>query len=145
MAYPLRIQKRSTIAAHGGTPGSALQEYVDRLVRLIPAEVIAAYQAIRGIVVAVAPDSQGARSFLPWLPVIGFVLVLFVRAWGTRAPSGDLKTIQWRAVGIAAVSFVVLIISLGHPIIVETPIATWIGSVLLILWVFFLPYIYEGS
>lgn len=125
MAYPLHIQKPAAIVAQGGTPGSPLQQYVDRLIRLIPAEVIAAYQAIRGIVVGVAPSSPGAKSFLPWLP--------------------DLKTIQWRAVGIAAVSFIVLIISLGHPIVVETPIATWIGSVLLILWVFFLPYLYEGS
>jgi len=145
MAYPLHIQKPAAMVAQGGTPGSPLQQYVDRLIRLIPAEVIAAYQAIRGIVVGVAPSSPGAKSFLPWLPVIGVILVLFVRAWGTRAPSGDLKTIQWRAVGIAAVSFIVLIISLGHPIVVETPIATWIGSVLLILWVFFLPYLYEGS
>jgi hypothetical protein len=145
MAYPLRILKPATIVAHGGTAGSPLQQYVDRLVRLIPAEVMAAYQAIRGVVVAVAPESPSAKSFLPWLPVIGFFLVLFVRAWGTRAPSGDLKTIQWRAVGIAAVSFVVLVISLGHPIIVETAIPTWIGSVFLILWVFFLPYIYDGS
>src|ERR1700737_5393597 len=121
MAYPLHIQKPAAIVAQGGTPGSPLQQYVDRLIRLIPAEVIAAYQPIRGIVLGVAPSSPGAKSFLPWLP--------------------DLKTIQWRAVGIAAVSFIVLIISLGHPIVVETPIATWIGSVLLILWVFFLPYL----
>jgi hypothetical protein len=145
MAYPLHIQRPATIVAQGGTPSSPLQQYVDRLIRLIPAEVIAAYQAIRGIVVGVAPTSPGAQSFLPWLPIIGVILVLFVRAWGTRAPSGDPKTIQWPAVGIAMVSFVVLIISLGHPIIVQTPIATWIGSVLLILWVFLLPYIYEGS
>jgi len=145
MTYPLRIQKPSTIVAHGGTPGSALQQYVDRLIKLIPAEVIAAYQAIRGVVVSVAPNSPDAKSFLPWLPIIGVLLVLFVRAWGTRAPSGDWATVQWRGVGIAMVSFIVLIISLGHPIVAETPIATWIGSVLLILWVFFLPYIYEGS
>jgi hypothetical protein len=44
MAYPLRIQKPATIVAQGATPGSALQEYVERLIKLIPAEVIAASQ-----------------------------------------------------------------------------------------------------
>jgi hypothetical protein len=145
MAYPLHIQKPATIAAQGGTPGSALQQYVDRLVRLIPAEVIAVYQAIRGIVAPIAKDDLAAKDFLPWLPVIGLGLVLFVRIWGTRAPSGDFSTVQWKAVGIAAVSFIVWVISLGHPIIAQTAIATWIGSVALILWVFIVPYLYDGS
>ena len=145
MTYPLRIQRPATIVAQEGAGGSQLQQYVDRLIRLIPSEVIAVYQAVRGIVAAAAPNSADAQSLLPWLPVIGVLLVLFVRAWGTRAPSGALTSIQWPAVGIAMVSFIVLVISLGHPIIVQTPIATWIGSVILILWIFFLPYFYEGS
>jgi hypothetical protein len=143
--YPFRIQRPSTIVAHGGQPGSALQQYAGRLVQLIPAEVVAAYSAIRGIVVGAAANDALAKETLPWLPLLGIAAVLFVRAWGTRTPSGSLSSIQWRAVGIAAVSFVVWIISLGHPIIVETPISPWIGSVLLIIWSFLMPYVYKGS
>src|SRR4051812_24879943 len=105
MAYPFHIQKPATIAAHGGAPGSPFQEYIDRLVRLIPAEVLAAYHAARGIVVGVAPSDPLAVKFLPWLPVIGFVLVIFVRVWGTRARTGLWSTVQWLAVAIAAISF----------------------------------------
>ena len=145
MAYPLRIQKPATIVAHGGAAGSTLQQYTDRLIRLIPSEVVAAYLAIRGIVEAVAPNDPTAKGFLPWLPVVGVALVILVRSWGTRAPSGALSTVQVGAVGIAVISFVIWVISLGHPIIMSTPIATWVGSVLLILWVFVLPYFYEGD
>jgi hypothetical protein len=145
MAYPLHIQKPSTIVAQGGAAGSALQQYVDRLIRLIPAEAVAAYQAIRGIVASIAPTDPSAQSFLPWVPVIGILLVIFVRVWGTRAPSGAWSTVQVGAVAIATVSFVILVISLGHPIIVPTAIPTWIGSVALIIWVVMVPYLYRGS
>jgi hypothetical protein len=145
LAYPFRIQRPATIVAQGGQAGSSLQQYTARLVQLIPAEVVAAYSAIRGIVVVVAPADALAKETLPWLPLLGLAGVLFVRAWGTRAPSGSLSTIQWAAVGISAVSFIVWVISLGHPIFVQTPIPTWIGSVLLIIWAFLMPYIYKGS
>jgi hypothetical protein len=57
----------------------------------------------------------------------------------------DWSMVQWRVVAIAAASFIVWIISLGHPIIVQTAISAWIGSVVLIIWTFFMPYVYDGS
>lgn len=146
MSYPFRILKPSTIVAQGGVQaGNNLQQYLDRVIRLIPAEVVALYQAIRGIVESVAPTDPVAKSFLPWLPVIGLGLVIFVRAWGTRAANADWSTVQWGAVTIASISFVVWVISLGHPIVVDEPIRMWIGSIVLLLWAFFVPYFYEGS
>jgi hypothetical protein len=146
MAYPFRIEKRSAIQAQADgaeQPTDALQEYLARVIRLIPAEVVALYQAIRGIVEAVAPNDPTAKATLPWLPVIGLVIVVFVRSWGTRTADGDWSTVQWGAVLIAAVSFLVWVVSLGHPIVVDTPIRPWIGSVVLILWAFFSPYFYK--
>lgn len=146
MPYPLRIQKRSTIAAQGaGSPPSALQEYIDKLIKLIPAEAVAAYTAIHGLVSSAAKTSASAVEALPWLPLLGVAFVVLVRGWGTRAPNGALSTIQWGGMVIAVISFLILVLSLGQPIIWKTAPETWIGSTALIAWVFAVPYFYEGS
>ena len=146
MSYPLRIEKRSTIMAQSAAaPPSPLQEYVDRLIRLIPAEAVAAYSAIHGIVDGAAKSSASAANALPWLPVLGVAFVVLVRGWGTRASSGDLSTIQWSAVIIAVVSFLILVLSLGRPIIWRAVPEPWLSSTVLIAWVFALPYFYKGA
>lgn len=62
MTYPLRIEKPSIIVAMGDEAPDALKQYVDRLVRLVPAEALAAYQAIHGIVEQAANSSASAKG-----------------------------------------------------------------------------------
>ena len=91
-----------------------------------------------------ATGDQSAKDFLPWLPVIGFALVIWVRAWGTRK-TRSWRTVQKRAVAIAAVSFVLWVMSLQHAIVIVGILKPWIASCLLFLWVFLLPYLYTGE
>lgn len=110
-----------------------------RLIRLIPAEVLALYQTLYGIFAGPEPS-----NILPWLPVLGVALVIFVRAWGTRDDSGSWATVQWIAVLVAAVSFVIWIMVSGHSILGFALPDQRIGSGLMVLWVFVIPFFYKG-
>ncbi len=169
MDYPFRVHSpatsraQSAIRAHGtsaeasaDTGQDTTRQYVGRVVKLIPAEVVTVYQGVHLVVENAAkatPPQAGAATALNYLPWIFAVLVIFVRGWGTRLENGKLVTVQWGAVAIATVSFFVWVISLGHGIAglhrdsflnidISQP---WIGSVLLILWPFFIPYLYKGD
>ncbi len=160
MDYPFRVQSQATeqkrinaIVAQGAGPAappqagaSELQQYLARILKLIPAEVVALYQGVRGVMeTAAAGGDLDAKAWLAWLPWAAFVLVIFVRAWGTRDSSGSWRTVQWGAVAISAVSLVVWIISLGHPIAGVQLGKPWLGSVLLMVWPFLVPYFYKGD
>jgi hypothetical protein len=160
MDYPFRIQSAATsqarinaIIAQGAGPAAPpqagadpLQQYLARVLRLIPAEVVSLYQGVYGIVKTAAANDTGAQLSLVWLPWLGAALVIFVRAWGTRDSTGALHTVQWGAVAIAVVSFFVWVISLGNPnaglnghlvswLDLSRP---WLGSILLMICPFFI-------
>ena len=139
MNYPFRIERPAVVAAHGA--GSTTNEYTEKLLKLIPAEVVALYQSIYSIV-STQTDWLG-KTLLPILPLIGLVLVIFVRSWGTRNDKGEWRSVQGGAVIIAAVSFVVWVISLGHPVIYVPSLPQWLGGVVLIVAAFFVPYFYK--
>ncbi len=152
MSYPYRIETRAERRARatritaqaeaedGGDRNELAREYAEKLLKLIPADVVALYQSVYAIVLQ--QSDALAKTTLRILPVIGLCLVVFVRAWGTRNDAGEWTSVRWGAVFIAAVSFIVWVISLGHPIIEPTPLPQWLGSVLLIIWVFLVPYFY---
>jgi hypothetical protein len=159
MDYPFRVQSEATsrarldaIVAQGAPPAEpqagagGLQQYLARVLRLIPAEVVTLYQGVRGVMeTAVAGGDPDAKAWLTWLPWVGLLLVIFVRAWGTRDHTGSWRTVQKGAVLIAAISFIVWVISLGHPIAYLGINKPWLGSVLLMVWPFLIPYFYKGD
>lgn len=159
MDYPFRVQSEATararinaIVAQGAPPAapqagaSDLQQYLARVLKLIPAEVVSLYQGVRGVVQTAADGGDlFAKGFLPWLPLTGLLLVIFVRGWGTRDHTGSWTTIQWGAVTIAAISFIIWTISLNHEIVYLGATKPWIGSVLLMTWPFLVPYFYKGD
>ena len=119
------------------------RDYANKLLRLIPAEVVALYQSAYAIIVE--QTDWLAKVTLPLLPIIGLVLVIFVRVWGTRSDDGKWGSVQWGAVFVAAISFVLWVISLGHPIVWVPELPKWPGAVLLMIWVFILPYFYKSE
>lgn len=141
MASVFRVQRPAAIHAHGAG-GGGLADYMGRLIKLIPAEVLGVYQTLFGIL---SPPPPPASVYLQWLPVLGLGLVIFVRAWGTRDASGSWQTVQWPAVAISAGSFLIWVLVSGHSIVGFVLPDLRIGSALMVLWVFFLPYIYKGD
>jgi len=140
MASVFRINRPGTLRAQGAQAGDDFAEYMGRLIHLIPAEVLAVYQTIYGIL-----KSPTASPFLPWLPIVGIILVLIVRIWGTRDQSNNLQSVQWKAVLVAAVSFVIWVMTSGHSIVGFVLPDLRIGSAMMVLWVFLVPYFYKGQ
>lgn len=128
---PFRIVRRRRQAGAGGVQ-DGLKDWMDRLIKLIPSEVTAAYLALRGP----AGDLAG------WWALVCLGLVVFIRAWGTSVPE---KGPQWKAVGISAVSFVIWVY------VTEGQLATWpiknhfVPTAALIVWTTVVPYFYRGD
>ena len=90
-------QARMAMAA-GGTPAGKVDDfdaYMQRLVQLIPAEVVALYLTFHA---AAAPGG----SFRWWWPNICLALTVIVRFFGTRKPAGAVWNFQPIAVAVAA-------------------------------------------
>ncbi len=134
-------QARMAMAA-GGTPAGKVDDfdaYMQRLVQLIPAEVVALYLTFHA---AAAPGG----SFRWWWPNICLALTVIVRFFGTRKPDGAVWNFQPIAVAVAAVSFVLWIYAIGDEIggfqFKAEPI--WITAAIAI-WTIVVPYVYKGD
>jgi hypothetical protein len=139
MASVFRLDRPGVIRAQGAQAGDDFAEYMGRLVRLIPAEVLAVYQTLYGILHDPTPS-----PLLSWLPIVGIILVLVVRIWGTRDASGSFSSVQGLAVFVAVVSFVIWVLVSGHSILGYVLPDLRIGSAVMVLWVFVIPYFYKG-
>ena len=150
MAYPFRIERRAPIAAAAaGKPGDAeLADYMDRLVRLIPAEVLGVYLIVRGFwggTAELPADSTVSSGFLEWWPVFCVFLVILSRLWGTRDASRKFSSAQLPGTGIAVISFIIWVYAMGHTILGWMLPDPRFASTAVILWVFVVPYFYVGS
>lgn len=114
----------------------ATKAYFDRLIRLIPAEVIALYTT--GIAI-IPPEGKIVR--LIWT-FFCFACVVLVRIFGSRSPQ---RKIQWPIVAISSASFVIWIYN-GRGIFEDLGLyVNYIGGLFMLGWTFLIPFIYQGS
>ena len=158
MAYPFRIERpapiRAESLANNTQDSETIQVYMDRLIKLIPAEIIGLYLTVRGFwigrtsaVSASLPSNPVPASrpgFLDWWPIVCVLLLLLTRLWGTRAPNGSWTTIQISPVIIATVSFVIWVYAIGDAIFGWKPEPPY-ASTAVVVWVFLVPVFYKGS
>jgi hypothetical protein len=137
MAAPLRIQPPSggLAGAGAGDGGNDVKFYLERLVKLIPAEVLSLYLVGHGII----PQGDPTPN-LVWAGV-GVILVVLARAYATADPAQNVGP-QWIAVGVAAVSFVIWVYVTGAIDIPNDP--TYVGPLVMLVWTFVVPYFYKG-
>jgi len=136
MSSPFRVVSLRTEAVPGD--GGALKPYLDRLLKMIPAEVVSLYLVGIGFV----PKEQVVAG-LAWLGLC-LIGVIVVRVWGTSDPEAELGP-QWPAVGIACVAFLIWTYSMGGPYVAAELHVPWLGSLLVLAWTFFVPYVYHGD
>jgi glucan phosphoethanolaminetransferase (alkaline phosphatase superfamily) len=129
---PLRIRKE--IAATGTAPAEKGDQYLGRLVKLIPSEVLAVYLTFK----------EAAASWLGIFAIICLGLVLLVRLVYTKDAE---KLPQFGAVIVAAVSFIIWVYATGGYFLhLKLPEAyPGIISVVVALWTFMVPYFYRGD
>jgi hypothetical protein len=139
MAAPFRITRPGVGAqAVAQTRDVAFRFYLDRLLKMIPAEVVSLYLVGSGII----PEAQ-TTTLTIWAAVC-LAGVFVVRIYGTADPAEN-KPPDWTHIIISAIAFVVWVYSLGGG-----PFAAWgladpmIGSLLVLAWTFFVPMFYKG-
>jgi hypothetical protein len=145
MAYPFHINTAKASPTGGNLPPIDIVgiEYSERLLKLIPSEVLSLYLVVRGLwkvpLKLDSPPAQGASlSFLDLWPIICIVLLILLRLWGTRT-TRDWKTTQPIAVGISVISFVIWIYTLGDDILGWHLTDIRYAATAAFVWVFVIP------
>lgn len=103
------------------------QKYKDRLLKLIPSEIVAAYMVLSGII-----PSDSAK----WGTLIVFIALLVLVPFYLKRIQNVQRNSQLM---VTAISFVVWVYSLGGPFEVWGLYKPWIGSIILVLWTLTMP------
>jgi len=103
------------------------QKYKDRLLKLIPSEIVAAYIVLAGII----PITSAKWGLL----IVSVVLLILVPLYLWRIQ--DVKRLV--QIVVTTISFVVWIYSIGGPFLYWGIYEKWIASVVLILWTLIVP------
>lgn len=152
MSAPYRIHRPKTARAAARKPGrrasrpaaapplagDSLGSYLDRLMKMLPAETLSLYLVGAGIIPADAP--RGA--LLGW-SILCLAGVIALRIWGTADPQRDQPT-DWAHVAISAIAFVLWVYTLGGPFSLYHVHIGYLGSLLVLAWTFFVPLFYKG-
>ena len=103
------------------------QNYKDRLLKLIPSEIIAAYMVISGII----PEDSAQ-----WGTLITSVILLILVPLYLRRTQNVQSTSQ---LIVTTISFAVWVYTIGGPFKAWGLYQPWIGSVILVLWTLTMP------
>ncbi len=149
MAAPYRIVNPDVGVKDVAAPaaGANYSSYLDRLMKMVPTEVIGLYLVGSGII----PSSDPLVLTL-W-SLICLVGVVAMRVWGTTDPAANPpQPTDWVHVGISAVAFVIWLLSLGGGPFATGGVfaaaheqAPYFGSLLVLAWTFFVPIFYKGA
>lgn len=117
------------------TPGSTIAKYAERLLKLIPAEVVGLYLAGAGFAERI--------TVLYWIWAVFCLFAVFaVRFWGMKASSDSRQPV---AITVACISYVIWIYAIGGPFEASNIYVPEVGSLLVLGWTFFVPMIYTGQ
>ena len=116
---------------------SPINDYKDRLVKLIPTEIITAYVTLKGLING--SGVEGNKSLLLWI-VFGILVIInplyLCYVTQVKKPGqilfSSLAFILW--VMVIGGTFTTI---LGFP-------AEFIGSILLVIYTLFIPFVYKG-
>jgi hypothetical protein len=109
------------------------EEYMGRLLKLIPSEIVAAYMAIQGFV----PEEKARLG----LSVIS-VLLLIITPFYLKLVQKIEKTAQ---VVVSTLSFVIWVYTIGGPFVYFDIHEPWLASAVLLLWTIFIPQFFKPT
>lgn len=126
------------ISAKNGN-GNDFKSYLDRLIKMIPGEVIGLYLVGIG---AISQNSAPRLVLVIWA-IFCLVCVFLARIYGTKEPG---KPPQWPLIVISAVSFVIWIYTMpSGPFDAFGAYIPVLGSLLVLGWTFVIPFFYKGD
>jgi hypothetical protein len=133
MSAPLRIHRQpSGGVVQTSSARDSGDVYMERLVKLVPSEVIGIFLAGKGY----------ADAWIGTWAAICMVLVLISRIWGTYEKG---KPIQWIGVAVSFVSFAIWIYAIGAHILNFVLPDNGIAYIAVLVWTFIVPYFYKGD
>jgi hypothetical protein len=130
MNAPLRLYAADRSAVVG-QPAGPIDPWLARLVKLVPAEIVAVYLAGR-------PLAEAHYAGL-W-PVACLVLTILVRAVGTS----DRRGPQWISVLVSAVSFVLWVYATGGHFLTYAVDAN-LAALAVLVWTTLVPILWRGD
>lgn len=135
MSAPFRIERPIEFRSE---TNEEFREYLSRLLKMIPAEVLGVYTIGAGFI----PKTEKMVEAI-WA-LICLVLVVVVRLYGTADPAAGQGP-QKVPVAVAAVAFVIWVYNLGGPFATYGLHVPYIGSLAVLLWSFLIPIFYKGD
>ena len=133
-----QIMRRAETATRAATTPGTEDGYLDRLLKLIPAETVAVYLFVGGVLQTALKDQPSALSLWLWIVfgVIGVGNILYLKKAGqvTDALQYVLLT----------VAYAVWIFTVGGPFATTGWYQPFMGSVILGLFTFLVPQLYKG-
>jgi len=117
---------------------SPMQGYMERLVKLIPCEVVGLYLVGNGMIPA-----ETKIATVIW-SIVCLLLVVLVRSQATGDKANNISP-QWAAVGISSISFVIWVYNMPGPFQAYNLAIPFVGSLAVLVWTFVVPYFYKGS
>ncbi len=136
MSAPLRIRPPTRKSVANGDGG--LKPYLDRLLKLIPAEVLSLYLVGFGVI-----PKESATAALVWAVFCLFAVGL-VKGYGTSDRAHNLKP-DWIHVTLSMIAFIIWIYSMGGPFVSWGWHVPYISSLLILAFTFVVPYFYRGQ
>ena len=149
MAAVYRIS-RPAVAGKEGIPVTRqgmladFQSYLDRLIKMIPAEVIGLYLVGSGIIPVSNPATTIQKTALIAWTAVCLIAVVVVRSYGTYDQTKK-NPIDWPHVLISSVAFLIWVYTIGGPFALFGLTIPWVGSLLVLAWTFFVPIFYHGA
>jgi hypothetical protein len=107
------------------------EQYLGKLLKLIPSEIVAAYMAIQGFVPA-----ESAK----WGLTVVSVVLLIITPFYLKAVQKVVKNTQ---VFVSTLSFVVWVYAIGGPFTQWGIHEAWIASIVMLLWTTFIPQFFK--
>jgi hypothetical protein len=142
MAAPFRIYRPSIRKVADGS-SEGVKDYLERLIKLIPGEVISLYLVGKGVISS-GNDAQTPMSYWILWTVFSLVAVFLVRMLGTADPK-EGQSAQFPAVVISCVSFLVWVYSMGDLFKLLNVYEPKLASLMVLCWSFVVPYFYRGD
>jgi hypothetical protein len=138
MSAPFRIRRPDIgVTKAAREAGEGFKFYLDRLLKMIPAEVVSLYLVGSGFI---PKDKPLVLTIWALVCLIGVVLI---RTYGTTDPANN-KPPDWIHVAISTTAFVIWVYTLGGPFTAINLYVPYLGSLMVLAWTFFVPMFYKG-
>jgi hypothetical protein len=118
-------------------PVSQPNDYKDRLVKLIPSEIITAYITLQGLIIS----QQENQSIFLWIVFSCLVILTPIYLYNVS----NVK--KWGQISFTTVAFIIWVLAIGGLKIMLPNYAIlneFLGSLLLIIYTLLIPLVYKG-